>query len=177
MDLDATQQPTTEDVPLTILPPESGRAEGVLDVQTPALQSDAQTRKPSKLAASLQPDFVEAAARVIKEEENERAGQIKDRLIASANVISNSLHRSRQNNDALPEGEEDIGDEALPHKKNVSPPPVAYLKDVVIDMAGYHSKQESDQTVTGAETEMERRYRFDDYITASAATKAQQQLM
>lgn len=156
-------------MPLTTLPSESGNAApAILDAP---VQSEIRSG-PSKLAASLEPGFIEAAARVAKEEQNERLGQLKDKFTASANVLSNSLSRSK----AAPGAEEaDIGDEALPNKKGASPPPVAYLHDVVVDMAGYHSKQESDQTVTGNGEES--RYRFEDYLTTTQAARAQEKLM
>jgi phosphatidate phosphatase LPIN len=105
-----------------------------------------------------------------KEEETERAGQLKDKLVATSNMVTNNLRRTR-NNEAVPEP--DVGDEALPNVPKGSPPPVAHLSDVMIDMAGYHSKDASDQTVTGSESP----FQFDDYISTSAATRAQKQLM
>jgi phosphatidate phosphatase LPIN len=167
LDLDATQPPPTDGVPpLTTLPPDTAEVQSTLDGTAAPLQSDNTPASSVEHGTGL----IEAAAQMAKEEEDERAGRLKDKLIATSNMVTNNLRRSTDNK-AVPEP--DIGDEALPNVPKGSPPPVAHLPDVIIDMAGYHSKDTSDQTVVGSES----RFRFDDYITASNATRAQEQLM
>jgi phosphatidate phosphatase LPIN len=167
LDLDATQPPQTDGVPpLTTLPPDAAKVQSALDAPAAPLQSDNTPASSVEHGTGL----MEAAAQMAKEEENERAGQLKDKLFATSNMVTNTLRRSKDNK-AVPEP--DIGDEALPNVPKGTPPPIAHLPDVIIDMAGYHSKDASDQTVTDSES----RFRFDDYITASNATRAQEQLM
>ena len=112
-----------------------------------------------------------AALAAAKEEEMERLGHLKDKLTAAQNIVANKIRPSfGESKPSKP----DLGDEALPtHKKSGSPPPVAYLHDVVVDMAGYHSKEASDQTITGPN----RSFQFEDDITAAVAKKAQKELM
>jgi phosphatidate phosphatase LPIN len=166
LDLDATQPSPTDGVPpLTTLPPDTAKVQSALDAPAAPLQSENNPASSVEHGTGL----IEAAAQMTKEEENERAGRLKDKLIATSNM-TNNLRRS-EDNKAVPEL--DIGDEALPNVPKGSPPPIAHLPDVMIDMAGYHSKDTSDQTVVGSES----RFRFDDYITASNATRAQEQLM
>jgi phosphatidate phosphatase LPIN len=151
------------------LPPDTAKGQ---DAPAVSLQSDNNPTSPTALGALVEhgTGLVDAAAQMAKEEENERAGKLKDKLIATSNMVTNNLSRSKDNK-AVPEP--DIGDEALPNVPKGSPPPVAHLPDVMIDMAGYHSKDTSDQTVTGSES----RFRFDDYISASTSSRAQEQLM
>jgi hypothetical protein len=167
LDLDATsteQSDLREVPPLTELPPSTysfpSSQPGIpLSHPNDATTSASHIKVPLNNAKNL----AESAARLAQEEEKERIGLLHDKLAATQNVMANSLSLS-DNSKLQP------GDEALPkRKKSGSPPPVAYLHDAVIDMAGYHSKEASDQTI--------RRRRFEDDITASAATRAQKQLM
>jgi hypothetical protein len=154
------------------LPLDASKVAPALHAPASSLQSDSHAA-PSTVTGALVErgtELVEATARMVKEEESERAGQVKDRPITTSNIVANKLRRSKEN-EAVPEP--GIGDEALPKVPKALPPPIAHLPDVMIDMAGYHSKDASDQTVMGSES----RFHFDDYISASAATRAQEALM
>jgi len=169
LDLDAPRQPRTDDgPPLTALPP--GAVGQLSTLGAAAAASVHDTLQAAEDASVRQgTGLIKAAVRVAKEEENERVGRLKDKLLATSNTVTNML-RGSNDNEAVTEP--DIGDELLP-KTKVSPPSVAQLGDVMLDMAGYHSKDASDQTVTGSES----RLHFQDYDTATSATKAQEQIM
>ncbi|KAG8826985.1 hypothetical protein FRB91_000151 [Serendipita sp. 411] len=164
LDLDAisTSAPKDAEVPpLTKLPP------SVSAEPTTALAPDQAINPP--YATKADPwNVAEAALQAVKEEEKERVGQLKDKLIAAQNLVRNSTSSSK----SIPP-ESDIGDEVLPKHKDVTPPPVAHLDGVVIDMAGYHSKEASDRTIIGHN----RTSGFNDMITTSAARKAQEKLI
>ncbi|CAG7848768.1 Nuclear elongation and deformation protein 1 [Serendipita indica DSM 11827] len=165
LDLNASATPPKDSnaVPLTRLPPASSSVPTLLVESTN--EDDASS---TAVAAKLG----KAALAAAKEEETERLGHLKDKLIAAQNIVANKIRRPSSDDSQPPQP--DLGDEALPtHKKGGSPPPVAYLHDVVVDMAGYHSKEASDQTVTGPD----RSYQFEDDITAAAAQRAQKELI
>jgi phosphatidate phosphatase LPIN len=94
-----------------------------------------------------------AAVRVLREEEKECDGQIKDQITAAQNIAKRRLVSHIP---TIKVGNEDGGDEALPitGEEGAQAPPVEYKQDVVLDMEGYHSRERSDRTVTGSERDI-----------------------
>ena len=95
--------------------------------------------------------LTKAVGKFVKEDEEERMGQLKDRFIALDNMARNMSSTTGKvgGGNNLPQSGK--GDEALPEidENEGRPPEIVYNHDVVIDMAGYHQREESDQTVTG----------------------------
>ncbi|TDL29651.1 LNS2-domain-containing protein [Rickenella mellea] len=98
-------------------------------------------------AAHLGKAIVKAAV----ETEKEHQAQVADKVDAARNAIANGYARW-QGDKRTDNSWEARGDEALPHVEEGegSPPPVVYHGDVVLDMAGYHSKTRSDETITNS---------------------------
>jgi phosphatidate phosphatase LPIN len=142
-----------------------------MDGPAPVQSTEVQNKiTPGNGALQYGKELGEAALRAVKEEETERMGQLQDQFKATQNIIFN---QTRKISSGTLRVAPDRGDEVLPvHKPTGSPPPVAALSDVVLDMAGYHSKEASDRTVKGEKS----RFNFED-ISASKASKAQAQLM
>lgn len=171
MDLNAGGTPpkASNVPPLTKLPPPDTGLSSSLDGPAPTSAQEKST--PTKFPLNYGKELGEAALRAVKEEETERFGQLKDQFRAAQNIVSNQTHTRPSGPLRVPP---DRGDEALPvHKPTGSPPPVANLGNVVVDMAGYHSKDASDQTVRGENS----RFTFEDGISATTASKAQARLM
>ncbi|KAG8832137.1 hypothetical protein FRC17_001970 [Serendipita sp. 399] len=169
LDLDAISSTSPKDAkvpPLTKLPPSNSPGLPAILPPDQVLDHPHTVRINGRDVVNLP----EAALQAAKEEEKERAGQLKDKLVAAQNLVVNSISASKDNN--LPP-DADIGDEVLPRYREASPPPVAHLKGVDVDMAGYHSKEASDRTVIGHT----RAHDMDDVINASAAKAAQEDII
>lgn len=104
---------------------------------------------------------------------SKRVIDIHNEINAAEKPITTELRRSSSVNDATSKP----GRHGDSNEDRKDPnPPVAYLEDVVIDMAGYHSKEQSDRTVHGRD-EMVDRILSDGDMPASAAENAQALLM
>ncbi|CAG8581528.1 6614_t:CDS:2, partial [Acaulospora colombiana] len=134
-DLDATstEQSEQHDIPpLTKLPPSTyGLPSSQPSTSLPHPNDTTASASHIKVPLNNVKDLAESAARLAKEEEKERIGLLHDKLTATQNILGNDMRFPSDDSKSQP------GDEALPkHKKSGSPPPVAYLHDAVIDMAG-----------------------------------------
>lgn len=109
-------------------------------------------------------------------QESKRVTDVRDELNVTEKSITTRLRRSSSVNDATSKPARH-GDLVSSKEDWKDPnPPVAYLEDVVIDMAGYHSKEQSDRTVKGHD-EVVNRILSDGDMPASVAENAQALLM
>lgn len=138
------QLPIASLPPVVEPPPVPKNAQDILPTPTEALAPSSLLGRTAKYGAHLG----SAAIRAVMEEQQERAGKLKDRVTVAQNMAARRLGLKMN---VSPGDGADKGDEALPDLDGeaAQPPDVLYGSDVVVDMEGYHSRDPSDQTVTG----------------------------
>lgn len=169
MDLDATDGPKDRD--------RSGSGEtvaepGPLAPLEPASLEEYIVEPPSKPRRSSSIDGLEKRP----VQEGKRVGEPREEFTATAQKTSHHFGKAHSDEETI--GHTARHGEEVPrkHERQDPSPPVAYLEDVVVDMAGYHSKDASDRTVTDLK-EAENRLPFEADIPTSVAENAQALLM
>lgn len=173
MDLDATE--TTKESDHNIQAADITQSSKSLPLQpTISLNDDDDaTRKPSLLGKTAN-RASELGKRVVHE--SKRVAELQAEANTAEHVITKKLRRASSVDDSASAAAQH-GDPVPAKEDRKDPnPPVAYLDDVVVDMAGYHSKERSDRTVKGREGLVER-IMFDGDMPPSVAENAQALLM